>query len=129
MSISKLAAVSAALLLALGLPLAAGAKEESKIQVLLSGDSSPSNGKGKGRSDGKMQSTFTETQATFQVHAKQLDPLGEYHLLARRSDAINRLSNAVRSSCLAGHWSAFHESRIVTIFSVCSSSPVFCTGF
>jgi hypothetical protein len=44
MSVSKLVAVSAALLLALGLPLAAGAKEESKIQVLLSGSSGPSNG-------------------------------------------------------------------------------------
>ena len=86
MSVSKLAAFSAALLLALGLPLAAGAKEESKIQVLLSGSSGPSNGKAKGRSDGKLQSTFTESQATFQVHAKQLDPLGEYHLLARLCD-------------------------------------------
>jgi len=88
MSISKLAAVSAALLLALGLPLVAGAKEESKIQVLLSGDSDPGNGNGKakGRSDGKMQSTFTESQATFQVHAKQLAPLGEYELLARESE-------------------------------------------
>ena len=50
MSVSKLAAVSAALLLALGLPLVAGAKEESKIQVLLlGGDSSPSNGKAKAK--------------------------------------------------------------------------------
>jgi hypothetical protein len=89
MSVSKLAAVSAALLLVLGLPLAAGAKEEAKIQVLLVDDSNPSNGKGKGRSDGKMQSTFTEQQATFQVHVKQLIPGGSYELRARDLEATD----------------------------------------
>lgn len=89
MSFSKLVAVSAALLLALGLPLAAGAKEESKIQVLLSDDSSPSNGNGKGRSDGKMQSTFTEAQATFQVNVKELVPDRVYQVLARDSEATD----------------------------------------
>jgi hypothetical protein len=88
MSFSKLAAVMAALLLALGLPLVAGAKEESKIQVPLVDDSDPGNGNGKakGRNDGKMQSTFTETQATFHVHAKQLDPDVGYRVLARESE-------------------------------------------
>ena len=33
-----------------------------------------------------MQSTFTETQATFQVHAKQLEPEVDYQLLARESE-------------------------------------------
>jgi hypothetical protein len=88
MPASKLAALSAALLLALGLPLAAGAKEESKIQVPLVDDSSPGNGNGKGRNDGKLHSTFTESQATFQVHAKQLAPDADHAVLAREPAAI-----------------------------------------
>ena len=102
MSVSKLAAVSAALLLALGLALAAGAKEESKIQVLLADDSSPSNGNGKGRSDGKMQSTFTEGQATFQVNVKQLVPDGIYQVLARDSEATDPASGEMIAEFTAG---------------------------
>jgi hypothetical protein len=84
MFVSKLVAISAALLLAFGLPLVAGAKEESKIQVPLKvDDSNPGNGKGKGRNDGKLHSTFTEKQATFQVHVKHLVPGGSYELRAR----------------------------------------------
>jgi len=102
MSVSKLAAVSAALLLVLGLPLAAGAKEESKIQVLLVDDSSPSNGNGKGRNDGKMQSTFTEGQATFQVNAKQLVPDRIYQVLARDSEAADPASGEMIAEFAAG---------------------------
>jgi len=87
MSVFKPAALAATLLLALGLPLAAGAKEESKIQVPLVDDSSPGNGMG----DGKLQSTFTETQATFQVHAKGLVPGGSYEVRARDLEATDPL--------------------------------------
>ena len=91
MFVSKLTAVSAALLLALGLPLVAGAKEESKIQVPLVDDSNPGNGNGKGRNDGKLHSTFTEKQATWRVHVKGLVPGGSYELRARDLEATDPL--------------------------------------
>lgn len=102
MSVSKLVAVSAALLLALGLPFAAGAKEESKIQVPLVDDSSPGNGKGKGRNDGKLHSTFTEGQATFHVHVKQLVPDRVYQVLARDSEATDPLLGEMIAEFMAG---------------------------
>ena len=102
MSVSKLAAVPAALLLALGLPLASGAKEESKIQVPLVDDSNPGNGNGKGRNDGKLHSTFTEKQATWRVHVKGLVPGGSYELRARDLEATDPLEGELIEAFMAG---------------------------
>ena len=102
MFVSKLAAISAALLLALGLPLVAGAKEESKIQVPLVDDSNPGNGNGKGRNDGKLHSTFTEKQATWRVHVKGLVPGGSYELRARDLEATDPLDGELIEAFTAG---------------------------
>jgi hypothetical protein len=102
MPVSKLAAVSAALLLILGLAFASGAKEESKIQVPLVDDSNPGNGNGKGRNDGKLHSTFTEKQATWRVHVKRLVPGASYELRARDAEATDPLDGELIAAFTAG---------------------------
>ncbi len=102
MSFLRFTAALAALVLVLGLPLAAGAKEESKIQVPMVDDSSPGNGNGKGRHDGKLHSTFTEKQATFQVQVKDLVPGGTYQLRARDLEATDPMDGELIQEFVAG---------------------------